>query len=147
MSSPTDAAAGAAHGRPARAALLGGRSGLTTAGATVLVLLVGGVGGAVDLMTGNGLRTVFAATFVAVAALSALVIERHRLLSSVVLVPLVYVVLALVADVVGSGGPGGASQQAVALLDAVVLGAPVLLAATGAAAVLALLRAVGSRKG
>jgi len=35
----------------------------------------------------------------------------------------------------------------VALLDAVVLGAPVLLAATGAAAVLALLRAVGSRKG
>ncbi len=147
MSSPTDAAAGPAHGHPARATVLGGRRGLTTAGAALLVLLVGGGGGVVDLLTGNGLRTVFAASFVAVAALSALLIERHRLLSSVVLVPLVYVLLALAADIAGSGSLGGLSQQAVALLDAVVLGAPVLLAATGAAAVIALLRAVGSRRG
>lgn len=127
--------------------MLGGRSGLTTTGATLLVLLVGGVGGVVDLLTGNGLRTIFATGFVAVSALSALLIERHRLLSSVVLVPLVYVLLALAADIAGTGSLGGVVQQAVALLDAVVLGAPVLLAATGAAGVIALLRAVGSRRG
>ena len=64
------------------------------------------------------------------------------LLAAVVMPPLVYVVLVLVGGVVERTGSGGSFvvQQAIELVNALVLGAPVLLAATGLAAAVALVR-------
>jgi len=133
-------------GRRARGALLGGRGGLSTTGAVVLVLLVGGAGAAYDGLRGADLGLVFAVCFVLVSAVSALLVDRRHLLAAVVLVPLTYLVLAVAA---GSGGgvSGVLSKQAVGLLNALVLGAPVLVGATSAAAVVCGLRALGRRSG
>ena len=49
-------APGQAHPRPS----VGDRRGLTATGAVALALLAGLVGGAVDVLTGSGLREVFA---------------------------------------------------------------------------------------
>lgn len=147
MSSPSDAPSGQVLGRPARGALLGDRGGLSTTGAVLLVVLLGGAGAAYDVVTGSGLGLGFAVGFVAGCALSALLIHREDLKAAVVLPPLVYVVLAVAGSAVETGGGAGGflSDQALALLNAVVLGAPVLVGGTLAAAVLAGLRALARR--
>jgi len=134
-------------GRPARGALLGDRRGLSITGAVVLVVLLGGSGAAYDVVRGSGLGLGFAVGFVAGCALSGLLIHREDLTAAVVLPPLVYVVLAVAGSAAdrGSGAGGFLSDQALALLDAVVLGAPVLVGGTLAAAALAGLRAVAGR--
>src|SRR4051794_7878058 len=48
----------------------GDQRGLTAAGATLLVLALGGLGAGVDVATGTGLRTVFAVAFTVAAALA-----------------------------------------------------------------------------
>lgn len=121
---------------------VGDRRGLTATGAVGLALLLGVLGGAVDVLTGPGLREVFAVSFVVGCALAALSVHREDLLAAVVMPPLVYVVLVLLAGVVERTASGGSFvvQQAVELANALVLGAPVLLAATGLAALIALVR-------
>ena len=124
--------------------MLGGRSGLSTTGAVLLVLLLGGAGAAYDVLRGGDLGLAFAVCFVGAAVLSALLVDRRHLLAAVVLVPLTYLLLAVAA---GSGGPvsGVLSKQAVGLLNALILGAPVLVGATAAAAAVCGLRALGQR--
>ena len=129
------------HSLPAGASV-GDRRGLTATGAVALALLLGVVGGTVDVLTGPGLREVFAICFVTGCALAALTVHREDLVAAVVMPPLVYVVLALLGGAVErTAGPGSfVTQQALELVNALVLGAPVLMAATGAALVVALLR-------
>jgi uncharacterized membrane protein YfcA len=121
---------------------VGDRRGLTATGAVVLALLLGLAGGAVDVLTGTGLREVFAASFVLGCLLAALTVHREDLLATVVMPPLVYVVLALVAGAVEQTAATGSflTQQALDLANALVLGAPVLMAATGGALVVAAVR-------
>lgn len=118
------------------------RRGLTAAGAVTLALLLGGVGGAVDVATGRGFRAVFAICFVLGCALAALLVHREDLKAAVVMPPLLYVVLALVAGAVGSSGGNNSlvARETLELVQALVIGAPVLFTATGAASVVALVR-------
>ncbi|MEX2291281.1 MAG: DUF6542 domain-containing protein [Mycobacteriales bacterium] len=129
------------HSLPAGASV-GDRRGLTATGAVAVALGLGLAGGAYDVVTGPGLRDVFAVSFVLGCLLAALTVHREDLLAAVVMPPLVYVVLALVGAAVEHWGAGGSflTRQALELANALLLGAPVLLAATGAALVVALVR-------
>ena len=126
---------------------VGDRRGLTATGAVALALLLGLIGGAIDVLTGSGLREVFAVSFVTGSVLAALMVHREDLVAAVVMPPLVYVVLALIAGVVErtSGGGSFLTQQALELANALVLGAPVLMIATLAALVVAVVRRVSGR--
>lgn len=127
---------------------VGDRRGLTAAGAVTLALLLGAVGGAVDVATGRGLRVVFAICFVLGCALAALLVHREDLKAAVVMPPLLYAVLALVAGAVGSSGGSGSfvTRVTLELVQALVIGAPVLFTATGVAAVVALARWLSDRR-
>lgn len=106
-----------------------------------LALLLGTIGGAYDVVTGPGLRTVFGVFFVAGCVAAAATVHREDLRAAVVMPPLVYVALALLGSAVERAGDPGSfvTRQAVELVHALVVGAPVLLTATA----LALLVAVG----
>ena len=129
------------HSLPAGASV-GDRRGLTATGAVAVALLLGLAGGAIDVLTGPGLREVFAVSFVLGCVVAALTVHREDLVAAVVMPPLVYVVLALIGGAVERTAKTGSflTQQAIELVNALVLGAPVLLAATGAALVVALVR-------
>src|SRR5512144_85044 len=111
--------------------------GLTATGAVGVALGLGLLGGAIDVLTGPGLRAVFAVTFVLGCVLASLLVHREDLVAAVVMPPLIYVVLALLA-----GGLQASGEQGLELATSLVLGAPVLLAATGLALVVAGARAV-----
>lgn len=139
-------APGQAHPRPS----VGDRRGLTATGAVALALLAGTLGGAVDVLTGSGLREVFAVAFISGCLAAAALVHREDLVASVVMPPLVYVVLALVAGAVertvGSSSGSFLTQQVLELANALVLGAPVLLAATVAALLVAVVRWTTGRR-
>ena len=128
-----------ARPRPAR---LADRRGLTALGAVLLTLLLGSVAGAVDVITGQGLRTVFAVAFLTACLLSAISVHREDLLAVVVMPPLVYAALVLLGGLAESGGSTGSLllHQAIELFNGLVLGAPVLVGGTAIAAVVALVR-------
>jgi len=124
------------------------RRGLTAAGAVAVALLLGAAGGLVDVLTGPGLRTVFAVCFIAGCAIAAFTVHREDLVAAVVMPPLVYVVLALLAGAFSQTVAVGSmlTRQALELTSALVLGAPVLLTATGAAFVIAVVRGIAGRR-
>lgn len=124
------------------------RRGLTATGAVTVALGAGLVGGAVDVLTGAGLRTTFAVLFVLGCALAAYKVHREDLFAAVVIPPLVYAVLVGAAGIGRASGAGGSfvKQNVLELFSALVLNARTLLAATGAAALVALLRVLTSRR-
>jgi hypothetical protein len=121
---------------------LADRRGLTVLGAVVLLLVLCLAAGAVDVLTGRGLRLVFAVAFVAGCFVAALSVHREGLLAVVVMPPLVYAGVVLLAGLAESGGSSGSLllHQAIELFNGLVLGAPVLMAGTATAAVVALIR-------
>ena len=137
----------ASHHLPA-GAHVADRRGLTAMGAVTVALGLGALGGLIDVLTGPGLRVVFAALFIAGCGIAALKVHREDLVAAVVAPPLVYC-----AILVGSGGlrktgAGGSwvTRQALELASSLILGAPVLLSATGLALVIALVRAARGRR-
>lgn len=126
---------------------VGDQRGLTALGAVTVALGLGLLGGLYDVATGPGLRTVFAICFVLGCALAALLVHREDLRAAVVMPPLVYVALALAGGAAERAGAPGSfvSRQALELVNALVLGAPVLLTATAVALVVAVGRAVAGR--
>jgi hypothetical protein len=114
---------------------VGDRHGLTALGAVVVALALSLLGGAWDVATGPGLRTVFAVFFVLGCAVAAAGVRRRDLRAAVVMPPLVYAALALLAGTVERAGDPGSflTRQALELATALVLGAPVLLLATALA--------------
>lgn len=118
------------------------RRGLTATGAVVVAFALGLVGAVIDLKTGRGLRSAFEISFVIGTALAAALVHREDLKAAVVLAPYTYCGLAIVAGIFGrSGGSGSfARRSAVALMDALLLHAPVLFLATGLALVIVLVR-------
>ena len=137
-----------ASGRTQHTVAVADRRGLTATGAVAVALVLGLAGGTFDVLTGSGLRAVFAVAFIAGCALAALLVHREDLRAAVVMPPLVYVVLAFVGGAMErTGRPGSfVSRQAVEMANALVLGAPVLLTATGVALLIALARARGGRR-
>jgi len=121
---------------------LADRRGLTATGAAAVALGFGGLGGVIDVVTGSGLRTTFAVLFVLGCALAAYKVHREDLLAAVVIPPLAYVALAVVANLGSRTTVGGSflKQQVLELLAALITKAPALLLATGVAAVIALAR-------
>ena len=124
------------------------RRGLTAAGAALLAVAVGLLGVAFDLLTGSDLREVFAVAFVTGCVLAALAVHREDLFAVVVMPPLVYVVLAFAAGVFGTTAGTGSfvTRQAIELVNAVVIGAPVLMVATLAVLVIAVFRWAAGRQ-
>ena len=121
--------------------------GLTAAGAATVMIAFGLFGGAVDILTGPGLRLVFALSFVLGCAAAVLAVHREDLRAVVVMPPLVYALLAVLASAVeGWGGGSFVKGQALELLNALVLGAPVLVIGFVTVLVLALLRGAGRRR-
>ncbi|MCW2616511.1 MAG: hypothetical protein JWN08_3505 [Frankiales bacterium] len=149
MTSPTEPDVGTTFGRPGRASGVGDRRGLTAAGAVVFVLLLGLAGAAFDIATGSGLGNAFAVCFVVASALAALLVHREDLKAAVVMPPLTYVALALVGGALESTTATGSflTKQALEIVNALVLGAPVLVAGTLAALLVAVVRGVRGRRG
>lgn len=85
----------------------------------------------------------FAVCFVAASALAALLVHREDLRATVVMPPLLFVTLALFGGCVDTSTAAGALpvRAALGLLNALLLGAPVLVVGTVAAGVIAGLRA------
>jgi uncharacterized membrane protein YjjP (DUF1212 family) len=133
---------------PAIGLAVGDRRGLTATGGVLVTLVLGLAGGAVDVLTGPGLREVFAVAFVLGCLLTALTVHREDLFASVVMPPLVYAVLGLFAVLADRTGGAGSFvvRQAVELVNALVLGAPVLVIGTAAAALVATARWLSGRR-
>ena len=127
---------------PDAAHVVADERGLTAAGAVAIALLLGFVGAAIDVKTGHGLRTVFALSFIGGSALAAMLVHREDLVAAVVIPPFTYCALAVIGGFLGSTTVAGSfvTKEGVALLDALVLRAPVLFVATGAAATIAVIR-------
>lgn len=126
---------------------MGDRRGLTATGAVTVALAFGLIGGAIDVLTGPGLRTAFAVCFILGCGIAAATVHREDLVAAVVMPPLVYVVLALLAGALQETEVAGSflTRQAVELASALVLDAPVLLAATTLALLIAAVRSRRSR--
>jgi len=108
----------------------------------LVFLLLCGLAGAVDVLTGQGLREAFAIGFLSACLLSAISVHREDLAAVVVIPPLVYAASVLVAGLAEGGGSNGSVllHQAIELFNGLVLGAPVLVGGTAMAAVVALIR-------
>jgi hypothetical protein len=127
---------------PDAAHVVADERGLTAAGAVAIALVLGVVGAAIDVKTGHGLRTLFAVCFIAGSALAAILVHREDLVAAVAIPPFTYCALAVIGGFLGSTTVAGSfvTKEGVALLDALVLRAPVLFIATAAAGVIALVR-------
>jgi hypothetical protein len=135
------------HSAAPRSATIADRRGLTTAGAAVVMIAFSAAGGAYDVLTGPGLRTVFAIFFVLGCGLAALAVHREHLRAVVVMPPLVYAALALTASAVEGWGSSGSfvQGQLLELANAIVLGAPVLVFGFLTTLLLAILRGAARR--
>lgn len=113
-----------------------------------MALLLGAAGAAYDVVTGSGLGLVFAVSFVVGSALAALLVHREDLAAAIVMPPLTYVALAVVAGAVEGGFATGSFvvKRALELMNAVVLGAPVLVTATVVSLVVVVARGLGRRR-
>ncbi|HUR15614.1 MAG TPA: DUF6542 domain-containing protein [Mycobacteriales bacterium] len=118
------------------------RRGLTATGAVAIALFLGVIGAAIDVKTGHGLRLVFAICFIGGSALAAAIVHREDLRAAVMIPPFTYCALAVIGGFLGSTTVAGSfvTKEGVALLDALVLRAPVLFLATGAALAVAVVR-------
>lgn len=116
---------------------------LTGTGAVLLLAGIAGVAGVIDVVAGDALRLVFSAGLVLGALVAALLVARRDLLTVVFAPPLVYLVASAVAVLLGRGEGGGDLIDAAA--SWLVYGFPAMALATGAAAVVAGLRAARAR--
>ncbi|MCU0265314.1 MAG: hypothetical protein MUC45_04235 [Actinomycetia bacterium] len=115
-----------------------GSPGLTVPGVVVVGLAISLVGLLLDLFTGGGLGWLFGGFFVLGSAYTALQVRQRDLLAAVIVPPLVFAVLLLVASAL-TGSGGLTTRLADVAVDLVGLG-PFLWAGTGLAAVIVLVR-------
>jgi uncharacterized protein DUF6542 len=119
----------------------GGNTGpsLTGVGAVLLLTGIAAVAGVLDVLAGSSLRLIFACGLVLGALIASLLVRRRDLLTVVFAPPLVFVAASAVAVLLGrgEGGGGGLIDLATSWL---VFGFPAMAIATGAAAVVWLIR-------
>jgi hypothetical protein len=116
--------------------------GLTAGGAAVLSVVLTTIGAAGDLVLADSLGLGFSGAFLLATAWGALRLIRRDLAAAVVIPPLVYAGVALLAlQVAPAGGSGDwLTRQVLALLLSLAHGAPVLLGGTALAGVIVLVR-------
>jgi hypothetical protein len=135
-----------AHSRAgtARGGLLGDSRGLTALAAAIVVLLAGALGALIDLSVGMSLGAVFGVLFTLACAFVAARVHREDLAATIVLPPLAYLALSIVTAIIeppeGGSLGGGVKDTAANVVQAMILGAPALLAATVAATLIAVVR-------
>jgi hypothetical protein len=112
---------------------------LTGPGAVLVLAGIAGVAGVIDIVAGSALRLVFSAGLVLGAVVAGLLVSRRDLLTVVFAPPLVYLAASLIAVLLGRGEGGGDLIDAAA--SWLVYGFPAIAAATGAAALIAAVRA------
>jgi hypothetical protein len=84
--------------RPHRPAPLGDQRGLTAAGAAILIVVLATIGLIVDAGRQSHLGIAFTLTLCVAGALAASTVHREDLLASVVMVPLIYLPLAIIGS-------------------------------------------------
>lgn len=111
-----------------------GESGLSATGGTLLNLVVTLVGGMVDAVVTNSFGWIFGLSFFASAAFVALRIRYADLLAAVIVPPITFAVVIIVAgQFLPSSGGSWLRRQALDLASTLALGAPVLLSTTATA--------------
>lgn len=120
---------------------------LTAAGGVTVALGLGLFGAVIDVLTGPGLRTVFGICFIAGCIAAAAFVRRQDLLAAVVLPPLVYLLIALLASGVEIVGAAGSwfTRETLEASTALIVNAPTLIAATALAALVAGYRHMATR--
>ncbi len=107
--------------------------------AVAFALIVAGIGGAIDIATGTGLRLTFACTLIGASVVAALLVRRRDVWWVVFAPPLICVAIALISIPLTSHGLIGLAA------DYLTHGFPPIAIATGAAAVIAIIRKLGAR--
>ena len=121
--------------------------GVTGRGIIVLILLVTGITGLLEVALAGHRGHAFAIAFVVTSAIGALVVRRRDLSSALIAPPLLYCILIVAMSAVDtSGGTGGfVTREGVYVGNAFVTGAPALWAGTAAAALIAWYRRRAAR--
>lgn len=108
--------------------------GVSGPAAAAVAFVIAAVGAAVDVFTGDGLRTVFAVFLVAAVVVGVVVVRRRQVFYLVFAPPLICVALALLSVLTTSHSAKGLT------LDYLAHGFPAIATATGVALVLAVIR-------
>ena len=119
---------------------------LTASGALALAFVVTLAGGAFDLVTGPGLRRVFAIALVIGAVLAAMLVRTTDLFAVVVSPPLIYLTVSALATIPHADAAFSSKTRFSALLaNWLVYGFPEMATATLLAAVIAAARLLARR--
>jgi hypothetical protein len=123
--------------RPASRVVSG--RGVTGRGIVVLILLVTGIVGLLEVALAGHRGHAFAIAFVVTSAIGSLVVRRRDLSTALIAPPLLYCILIVAMSAVDtSGGTGGfVTKEGVYVGNAFVTGAPALWTGTAAAALIA----------
>jgi len=105
----------------------------------VFAFVVAGIGGAIDVATGAGLRITFACCLIGGAALAALIVRRRDVLWVVFAPPLICLAIALVSIPLTDHGLIGLAA------DYLTHGFPPIAIATAVAGLIAVVRKIGGR--
>lgn len=102
--------------------------------AAAVAFVIAAVGAAIDVVTGDGLRTIFAVFLVAAVVVGIVIVRRRQVFYLVFAPPLICVALALLSVLTTSHSAKGLT------LDYLAHGFPAIATATGVALVFAVIR-------
>jgi hypothetical protein len=120
---------------------------LTGVGAIALAFVISLVGGGIDLMTGSGLRRVFAIALVIGAVVAAALVRQKDLYAVAVSPPLIYIVISFLAAIPHASESFSSKTKLASLLaNWLVYGFPEMALATGLAAGIAIIRVLVNRR-
>jgi hypothetical protein len=120
---------------------------LTGVGAIALAFVISLAGAGVDLVTGVGLRRVFAIALVIGAVVAALLVRTRDLYAVVVAPPLIYLAISILAAVPHANGAFSDKKKFLSLAaNWLVYGFPEMAAATALATAIALGRYLAHRR-
>jgi hypothetical protein len=108
------------------------------------VLVVGGIGAAVDSVLSGELGIIFAALFVLACAVAATRVHVDDLVGVVIMPPLVYALITVTigfAHPAAGGNGAGLKNKAIDIASELILRAPALLVAVAAVVLIAIVRA------
>jgi hypothetical protein len=146
VANPAPAAGASAGARPQTGRVVSGR-GVTGRGVVVLIAILTGLVGLLEVAFAGHRGAAFAVAFVLTSAVGALVVRRRDLPTSIIAPPLLYCVLIAVLSVVDTHDQSGGfiTRKAVYIGNAFVTGAPTLWAGTAVAVAIAWYRRRASR--
>jgi uncharacterized protein DUF6542 len=145
---PTPAASAASQPRPQTAGRVVSGRGVTGRGVIVMISILTGLVGVLEVAFAGHRGAAFAVAFVLTSAIGALVVRRRDLPTSVIAPPLLYCVLIVVLSIVDTHDQSGGfvTRKAVYIGNAFVTGAPTLWAGAAAAGAIAWYRRRAGRR-